>query len=78
MLTKTFAQCVKFSYRKTLYATVAVTLDIFFFVYVHLRCIPNSLKKISKMATLPSLEKFLGTPMMTTAPTEGFFSTCFV
>jgi len=24
--------------RKTLYATVAVTLDIFFFAYVHLRC----------------------------------------
>jgi len=25
-----------------------------FFVYVHLRCIANKLKKISKMSTLPS------------------------
>jgi len=39
--------------REALYATVAVTLDIFFFVYVNLRCIVNYQKKISKMSTLP-------------------------
>jgi len=33
---------------KTLCATVGI-----FFVYVHLRCIPNNLKKINKMSTLP-------------------------
>ena len=38
---------------KTLHATVAVTLDIFFFVYVDLRCIANKQKKISKMSTFP-------------------------
>ena len=38
---------------KTLYVTVAVTLDILLFVYVHSRCIANKLKKISKMSTLP-------------------------
>jgi len=33
-------------------------------VYVHLRCIANKLKRISKMSTLPPpLEKFLRTPM---------------
>jgi len=46
---------VKFSYKETLHATVAVTLNIFFFVYVHLCCIANNLKKISKMSTLPPL-----------------------
>jgi len=39
--------------KKTLYATVAVTLNIFFFVYVHMRCIANNLKKINKMSTFP-------------------------
>jgi len=39
--------------RKTLYATVTVTLNILFFVYVHLHCIVNNLKKISKMSPLP-------------------------
>ena len=38
---------------KTLYVTVAVTLDILLYVYVHSRCIANKLKKISKMSTLP-------------------------
>jgi len=45
-----------------MYATVAVTLDIFF-AYVHLHCIAKSLKKI-KMSTLPPLKKFLRTPMI--------------
>jgi len=31
-------------------------------VYVHLRCIANSLKKRSKISTLPPLEKFCGRP----------------
>jgi len=54
MLTKTnICSLQRFLTRKTLYATVAVTLDIFFFVYVHLRCIANNLRKISKMSTLP-------------------------
>jgi len=39
---------------KTLYVTVAVTLDIFLFVYVHSRCIANKPKKTSNMSTLPS------------------------
>ena len=55
--------CVKFSYKKALYATVAVTLNILFFVYVSSRCIVNNHKKISKMLALLPLEKFLRTPM---------------
>jgi len=52
MLTKTNICSVQsFLTRKTLYATVAVTLDIFFFVYVNLRCIANNQKKMSKMST---------------------------
>ena len=47
---------------KTLYASVAVTLNIFFFVYVHLRCIANNLKKISKISTLPPWKNFCGRP----------------
>jgi len=38
--------------RKTMYVTVAVTLNIFFFVYVHWRCIANNLKKTNKISTL--------------------------
>jgi len=51
----------KFSDKKTLYETVAVTLNIFVFVYVHLFRIANNLKKISKMSTLPLLDKYLRT-----------------
>jgi len=55
MLTKTnICSLQSFRTMKTLHATVAVTLNIFFFVYVHLRCIANNLKKIRKMSTLPS------------------------
>jgi len=66
MLTKTIiCSLSSFRTRKTLYATVAVTFNIFFFAYVHLRCITNNLKKISKMSTLPPpLKKFLRTPMV--------------
>jgi len=42
---------------QTLYVNVAVTLDIF--VYIHLRCIANKLKKMSKILTLsPSGKMF--------------------
>jgi len=57
---------------KTL-ATVAVTLHVFVFVYVHFRCFANNLKRTcfannlkrtSKMLTLPPpLEKFMRAPM---------------
>jgi len=58
MLTKRKICSVQsFLTRKTLYATVAVTLDIFFLVYVNLRCIAKKQKKISKMSTLPPPEK---------------------
>jgi len=33
------------------------------FVNVHLHCIVSNLKRISKISTLSSLEKFLRTPM---------------
>jgi len=56
---------VKLSYKEeTLYATVAVTLDIFFFVYVNLRCIANNQKKNVDFPLLP-LKKFLPTPVET-------------
>ena len=62
MLTKTNI-CSVFLTRKTLHATVAVTLNIFFFVYAHLHCITNNLKKISEMSTLPPPWKnFYGRP----------------
>jgi len=65
MLTKTNICSLKsFLTRKSLYANVTVTLNIFFFVYVHLRCIANNLKKISKMSSFPPLEKFLRTTMV--------------
>jgi len=52
----------KFSYWE--YAvTISVPLDILLFVYVHLRCIANKLKKVRKMSTLSPLEKFLRTPI---------------
>ena len=54
MLTKRKICSVQsFLTRKTLYETVAVTLAVFFFVYVNLRCIAKNQKKISKMSTLP-------------------------
>jgi len=54
-----------------LFATVARNTEHFLcgvarvkrFVYVRLRCIVRNLKRISKMSTLPPLEKFLRTPM---------------
>jgi len=66
MLTKRKICSVQsFLTRKTLYATVAVTLAVFFFVYVNLRCIAKNQKKISKMSTLPPpLKKILRTPML--------------
>jgi len=36
------------------------------FVDVHLHCIVSNLKRISKISTLPPLEKFLRTPMIAT------------
>ena len=44
-------------------------IEHFFFVYVHLRCIANNLKKISKMSTL---EKFLRTPVNVVTPNWSF------
>jgi len=76
MLTKTnICLVLSFLTRKALYATVAVTLDIFFFVYVNLRCIVNNQKKISKMSTLPPLlEIFCGRPW---SPVKKLLADCF-
>ena len=54
-----------------------MTLDIFFFVHVHLRCIANNLKKKAKCWLCAALEKFLRTPMQWTTLLGIFYKISF-
>ena len=54
---------VKFSYKENTACNCCRNIGHFLFVYVHLRCIANKLKEISKMLTLLPPEKFLWTPI---------------
>jgi len=64
MLTKTnICSLQSFLARKTLNAIVDVTMGIFFFVYVHLRCIANNLKKDKQNVDFaPPWKNFCGRP----------------